>query len=92
MNSPILEPISKPLWDPGLEGEFTTHFGAYFRGWVPFTGGHRSGLGFSPQIGVTAAMGIAIGTSAIAVEGYNRWSGNHCEYKWGQLQEVGFSC
>ncbi|CAJ1418911.1 unnamed protein product [Effrenium voratum] len=40
------------------------------------------------EIGVTAAMGIAIGTSAIAVEGYNRWSGNHCEYKWGQLQEV----
>ena len=40
------------------------------------------------EVGVTAAMGIAIGTSAIGVEGYDGWSGNDCSYKWGQLQEV----
>ena len=42
----------------------------------------------SYEIGVTAAAGIAVGTSAVGAEGYNRWSGKHCEYKWGQLQEV----
>ena len=40
------------------------------------------------EIGVTAAAGVAIGTSAVGAEGYNGWSGDHCQYKWGQLQEV----
>ena len=44
----------------------------------------------SYEIGVSAAAGIAIGTSAVGFEGYNKWSGDgkHCEFKYGQLQEV----
>ena len=40
------------------------------------------------ELGVSAAAGIAVGTTAVGAEGYGGWHGNDCIYKWGQLQEV----
>ncbi|CAE7940671.1 SHH [Symbiodinium sp. KB8] len=42
----------------------------------------------SYELGVSAAAGIAVGTTAVGAEGYGGWHGNDCIYKWGQLQEV----
>lgn len=42
----------------------------------------------SYEVGVTAAMGIAFGTTAVGAQGYGGWHGKDCTFKWGQLQEV----
>lgn len=40
------------------------------------------------ELGVEASLGVAVGYTQVGAEGFQRWSGNDCEYKWGHLHEL----
>lgn len=40
------------------------------------------------EVGLTASAGVAVGYTQIGAEGYQRWRGNDCEYKWGVMGEA----